>query len=105
MSWISSSFRYLGLSRPYDFWRAIASLLVLSAASVVIFIALFWWRKGSLHIGSPRSWFLVYLALLIIVSVLTFKWKKFSFALIVILFAELSLSLSSYSLNRLGLVT
>ena len=67
---------YAGLARPYRFERTLAVLAALSLAVVVAAAAIHFRLTGKLPPDSPRSWYFVYMAALVVLALLLVPWPR-----------------------------
>lgn len=95
--------RYLGLSRPYRFERAIlvglAVLLALLAAGAAL-----WMRaSGELALRGPRGEYFVYLLILLALVVALVRWVRLAGVILVLAAFELAWGAGFFALYRAGL--
>ena len=94
---------YLGLTRPFSFRRTLtvlsASILAVIAGAAATYFGL----TGDLIAGTPRSWYFVYVAVLIGLAVLCVPWPRMAAVALSVAALELGLGLGSFVLYRQGL--
>jgi ABC-type amino acid transport substrate-binding protein len=93
----------LGLTRPFRFERTLTVLFALILASVAGAAAVRLVLAGGLTAETPRSWYFVYVAVLIGVAVLCVPWPRMAAVALSVAALELGLGLGSAVLYRQGL--
>lgn len=94
---------YFGFLKPYNFNRAIVTIIVCFAASVLILLTIYWNIGSNLPINSPRMFFIGYIGLLLTSVLFTLKWKIASYLLLLWACIELTLIFSTYVLYKIGI--
>jgi hypothetical protein len=94
---------HLGLTRPFRFERTLTVLFALILASVAGAAAVRFELAGGLTAGTPRSWYFVYMAVLIGLAVLCAPWPRMAAVALSVAALELGLALGSAVLHRQGL--
>ena len=89
-----------GLSRPYDFNKAIPFLVSLLLLVFILVLGILLATTGRLNIGTPRWYFLVYVGLTLLLGGGISFYPKLAWCLFAIAFLEISLSMSTYLLNK-----
>ena len=103
MSWTKNTLSHFGLKRPYNFPRAIATIMVFFALFILTLMAAYWYwgSKATLQLTSPRMFFIGYISLLLVTVLVTLKWKVVSFSLLAWAYIELTLVLGTVALNSI----
>lgn len=95
---------YAGLARPYRFERTLAVLAALALAIMVAVAAIHFWVAGKMPIGSPRYWYFVYMAALVVAALLLVPWPRFAAVLLSLATLEAAFGLGTAYLYKRGLL-
>jgi hypothetical protein len=96
---------YLGLTRPFRFERTLTVLFAMVLAAVAGAAAARFGLAGTLTAGTPRSWYFIYVAVLVGLAVICAPWPRVAAVALSIAAIELGLGLGSVVLYRHGLST
>lgn len=95
---------YAGLARPYRFERTLAVLVAFSLAIVIAAAAIHFYVAGKLPTDSPRYWYFVYLAALVVLALLLVPWPRLAAVVLSLATLEAAFGLGSASLYKIGLL-
>ncbi|MPZ32435.1 MAG: hypothetical protein GEV13_15790 [Rhodospirillales bacterium] len=96
---------YAGLARPYRFERTLAVLTALVLAIVVGAAATHFHVTGKLPPDSPRYWYFVYMAALVVLALLLVPWPRLAAVVLSLATLEAAFGLGTaylYKVGRLG---
>jgi lysophospholipase L1-like esterase len=95
---------YAGLARPYRFERTLAALAALSLAVVIGAAAIHFYVAGKLPTGSPRYWYFIYMAGLVVLALLLVPWPRLAAVVLSLLTLEAAFGLGTAYLYKVGLL-
>ena len=91
------------MAAPYDFSRALPALIAFFLLAAVTLLAIGMALTDRLNIGTPRSYFFIYLFVLLAIALLTVRKTKLTWAVLTLVFIEFFLAFVPYFLNQAGL--
>lgn len=94
---------HFGMAVPYNFSIAIPAILTFFLMAVVALMAIGMALTDRLNFGTPRSYFFIYLAALITLSLLLIRKTKVAWFLITVIFIEVFLAFVPYYVSKVGL--
>lgn len=97
LRWVS---HHVGLAKPYRFERTVSILVSLLLAAVAVGVVWRYGLAGELSPGSPRSWYFVYLAVLIGLGIVCARWPRVAMVALSLAAIELGLGFGSVALTR-----
>lgn len=95
---------FAGLARPYRFERTLVVLTALLLAVVVGAAAIHFRLTGKLPPDSPRYWYFVYMAALVVLALLLVPWPRLAAVLLSLAILEAALGLGTAYLYKVGLL-
>jgi hypothetical protein len=95
---------FAGLARPYRFERTLVVLTALLLAIVVGAAAIHFHLAGKLPPDSPRYWYFVYVAALVVLALLLVPWPRLAAVLLSLAILEAAFGLGTASLYKIGLL-
>jgi lysophospholipase L1-like esterase len=95
---------YAGLARPYRFERTLAVLAALSLAIVIAAAAIHFCVAGKLPSDSPRYWYFVYMAALVVLALLLVPWPRLAAVVLSLATLEAAFGLGTAYLYKVGLL-
>lgn len=95
---------YAGLARPYRFERTLAVLVAFSLAVVIAAAAIHFCVAGKLPSDSPRYWYFVYMAALVVLALLLVPWPRLAAVVLSLATLEVAFGLGSAYLYKVGLL-
>lgn len=95
---------YAGLARPYRFDRTLAVLTTLALAAVIGAAAVHFWSTDKLPVDSPRYWYFIYMAALIVLALLLVPWPRLAAVVLSLAVLEAAFGLGTACLYKVGLL-
>lgn len=95
---------YAGLARPYRFERTLAVLVALALAIVVAVAAIHFHVAGKLPAYSPRYWYFIYMAALVVLALLLVPWPRLAAVVLSLATLEAAFGLGTAYLYKVGLL-
>ena len=95
---------YAGLARPYRFERTLAVLAALSLAVVIAAAAIHFCIARKLPLDSPRSWYFIYMAALVVLALLLVRWPRLAAVVLSLATLEAAFGLGTAYLYKVGLL-
>ena len=95
---------YAGLARPYRFERTLAVLAALSLAVVIAAAAIHFCVARKLPLDSPRSWYFIYMAALVVLALLLVPWPRLAAVVLSLATLEAAFGLGTAYLYKVGLL-
>jgi hypothetical protein len=95
---------YAGLARPYRFERTLAVLAAFSLAVVIAAAALHFCIARKLPLDSPRSWYFIYMAALVVLALLLVPWPRLAAVVLSLATLEAAFGLGTAYLYKVGLL-
>lgn len=91
------------MAAPYNFSVAIPALFGFLLIGAVALLAIGMAATDRLNFGTPRSYFFIYLFVLLVIALISVRRPKLTWAVLALVFVEFFLAFVPYFLNRLGL--
>lgn len=91
------------MAAPYNFSRALPALFAFLLLGAVTLLAIGMSLTDRLNLGTPRSYFFIYLFVLLGIALLTIRKTKLTWTVLALVFIEFFLAFVPYFLNQLGL--
>ena len=95
---------YAGLARPYRFERTLAASAAFTLAVVVAAAAIHFHVTGKLPLDSPRYWYFVYMAALVVLALLLVPWPRLAAVVLSLATLEAAFGLGTAYLYKVGLL-
>ena len=95
---------YAGLARPYRFERTLAVLAALSLAVVIAAAAIHFCIARKLPLDSPRYWYFVYMAAVVVLALLLVSWPRLAAVVLSLATLEAAFGLGTAYLYKVGLL-
>jgi lysophospholipase L1-like esterase len=95
---------YAGLARPYRFERTLAVFVALALVVVIVAAAIHFRVTGKLPTGSPRYWYVVYMAGLVALALLLVPWPRLAAVVLSLAILEAAFGLGTAYLYKVGLL-
>jgi len=95
---------YAGLARPYRFERTLAVLVAFSLAVVIAAAAIHFHVAGKLPTDSPRYWYFIYMAALMVLALLLVPWPRLAAVVLSLATLEAVFGLGTAYLYKVGLL-
>ena len=96
---------HLGLGRPRRFERTLAILTALLLAVPVAIVAVRMLAKNELHAGTPRFWFFVWMAALLVLAIVSARWPRIAATLLSLAALEAGFGFGSALLYKFRLAS
>jgi hypothetical protein len=100
----STVLNYFGLARPYRFARTLPALAAGALLLLVGVAAVYLACRGHLAAGTPRAWYMAYLAALALAALLIAPWPRLAMVLLTLATLEAGFGLGSLTLYKFGLI-
>jgi lysophospholipase L1-like esterase len=95
---------YAGLAQPYRFERTLAVLVASSLAIVIAAAAIHFYVADKLPTHSPRYWYFIYMASLVVLALLLVPWPRLAAVVLSVATLEAAFGLGSAYLYKVGLL-
>lgn len=95
---------FAGLARPYRFERAFVVLPTVLLAALAGAAAIHFHLTGKLPPDSPRYWYFVYMAVLVVLSFLLVPWPRLAAVVLSLAILEAAFGLGTACLYKVGLL-
>ena len=95
---------YAGLAQPYRFERTLVVLAALALAVVIAAAAIHFCVAGKLPTGSPRYWYFIYMAALVVLAMLLVPWPRLAAVVLSLATLEAAFGLGTAYLYKVGLL-
>ncbi len=95
---------YAGLTRPYRFERTLALLVAVALTVVTAAAAIHFYVAGKLPIDSPRYWYFIYMAALVLLALLLVPWPRLAAVVLSLATLEAAFGLGTAYLYKVGLL-